>query len=239
MASSGYFNPSLTYDGYKAAEILDPACTECLAKGKYCFEHDNPRSSKCHYCYIGKKPCRQTGRQVSNVRRYSWSKKYEPFGKEFPVSEAPTPDATSGYSALTGSRQRHVARWTNVGGDFPVGGRPIYSSSEAPISRINNEAVVKRITRSSDYPPNPDAEGSDALDGEEVEVVPISAGHPVNSSPSHPPTKRSQSHIIHSTPRNFQPTLSPFILPFLLPQPIFPHQACFKSSSKTIPDSTA
>ncbi|MBW0582307.1 hypothetical protein O181_122022 [Austropuccinia psidii MF-1] len=99
MASSGHFDPSQTYDGYKAVVVLDPACTECLAKGKDCFEHYNPRSSKCHYCYIGKKPCRQTGRQVSNVRRYLWSKTDGPFGKEFPVLEAPTPAATSWYSA--------------------------------------------------------------------------------------------------------------------------------------------
>ncbi|MBW0551159.1 hypothetical protein O181_090874 [Austropuccinia psidii MF-1] len=125
------------------------------------------------------KPCHQTGRQASNVRRYLWSKKYGPFGKELPVSEAPTPDANSGYSALTGSRQRDVARWTNVGGPLPVGVKPIYSN----------------------------AEGSYELDGEEVEVVPNSSGHPVNFSPSHPPAKRIQSHIIHNTPRNFQTTL--------------------------------
>ncbi|MBW0508734.1 hypothetical protein O181_048449 [Austropuccinia psidii MF-1] len=208
MASSGHFDPSQTYEGYKEVEGLDPACTECLAKGKDCFEHYNPKSSKCLYCYIVKKPCSQTGRQVANVRRYLWSKKDGPFGKEFPVSEAPTPDATSGYSALDGSRQRDVARWTNVGGALPVGGRPIYSSLEVPISRINNEGVVKPIRKIANSPPNPDAEGSDELDGEEVEVIPISAGHPVNSSPSHPPAKRLQSHIIHSTPRNFQPTLA-------------------------------
>ncbi|MBW0505116.1 hypothetical protein O181_044831 [Austropuccinia psidii MF-1] len=101
MASSGHFDPFQTYDGFKEVEFLDPACTECLAKGKDCFEHYNPRSSKCHYCYIGRKPCRQTGGQVSNVRRYLQSKKDWPFGKEFPVSEAPTPDANSRYSAYS------------------------------------------------------------------------------------------------------------------------------------------
>ncbi|MBW0490899.1 hypothetical protein O181_030614 [Austropuccinia psidii MF-1] len=116
MASSGHFDPTQAYDSYKAVEVLDPACTEFLAKGKDFFEHYNPRSSKCHYCFIGKKPCRRTGKQASNIRRYLWSKKDGPFGKEFPVSEAPTLDGISGYSALTGSRQRDVARWTNVGG---------------------------------------------------------------------------------------------------------------------------
>ncbi|MBW0499943.1 hypothetical protein O181_039658 [Austropuccinia psidii MF-1] len=141
MASSGHFNPSQTYNGYKAVEVLDPACTEFLA-------------------------------------------------------------------TVTGSRQRDVARWTNVGGPLPVGGRPIYSSSEVPISRINIEGVVKQIRIISNSPPNPDTEGSDELDGEEVEVVPHSAVHLVNSSPSHPPAKRLQSHIIHNTPRNSQPPLA-------------------------------
>ncbi|MBW0552337.1 hypothetical protein O181_092052 [Austropuccinia psidii MF-1] len=136
MAPSGHFGPSQAYDGYKAVEVLDPACTECLAK-------------------------------VSNLRRYLWSKKDGPFGKEFPVSEAPTPDATLGYSACK-------RMWP----DGPMLGAPS------------------------------NAEGSDELDGEEAEVVPNSAGHPVNSSPSQPPAKRFQSHIIHNTPRNIQPTLS-------------------------------
>ncbi|MBW0573029.1 hypothetical protein O181_112744, partial [Austropuccinia psidii MF-1] len=97
-ASSGHFDPSQTYDGYRAVEILDPACAECLAKGKDCFQHYNPQSSRFHYCFIGKKPCCCTGVLSSNVRRYLWSRKNGPFGKEFPVSEAPTPDGTSGFS---------------------------------------------------------------------------------------------------------------------------------------------
>ncbi|MBW0529062.1 hypothetical protein O181_068777 [Austropuccinia psidii MF-1] len=220
MASTGHFDPSQTYDGYKAVEILDPACTKWLAKGKDCFEHYNPRSSKFYYCYIGKKPCHQTGRQVANVRRYLWSKKDGPSGKEFRVSEAPTPDANSGYSA-SGSRQRDVARWPNVGWSLPVGGSPTYSSSEVPISRINNGGVVKQTRRIANSPPDPDAEGSDELDGEEAEVVPHSAGHLVNSSPSHPTAKRLNSHVIHNTPRNFQPTLAtiPTSIPPSSPNP--------------------
>ncbi|MBW0493046.1 hypothetical protein O181_032761 [Austropuccinia psidii MF-1] len=99
MASSGRLDTTQIYDGYKAVELLDPACTECLVKGKDCFEHYNPRSSKFHYCFIGKKPCHHTGKQALNIRRYLWSKKDGPFGKEFPVSEAPTLDGTSGYSS--------------------------------------------------------------------------------------------------------------------------------------------
>ncbi|MBW0555862.1 hypothetical protein O181_095577 [Austropuccinia psidii MF-1] len=134
MASSGHFDPSQIYDGYRAVEILDPACTECLAK-------------------------------------------------------------------LTGSRQRDVARWTNVGGPIPVGGGPIYSSSEVPISRINIEGVVKRIRRIAYSPTDPDAEGSDELNGEEVQVFP----HSVSTQPL---ANRFQSQVIPSTPRAFQPVLA-------------------------------
>ncbi|MBW0579371.1 hypothetical protein O181_119086, partial [Austropuccinia psidii MF-1] len=168
MASSGHFDPSQTYDGFRAVEVLDPSCTECLAKGKDCFQHYNPRSSKCHFFFIGKKPCRCTWVTSSNVRRHLWSRKDGPFGKEFPIPEEPTPDATSGFSQLTGTRQRDVARWTNVGGPIPVGGRPIYSSSEVPISRTITEGVVKivkRVRRIDDSPTDPDAEGGDELDG--------------------------------------------------------------------------
>ncbi|MBW0570513.1 hypothetical protein O181_110228 [Austropuccinia psidii MF-1] len=151
--------PSVLHCSGILIEVPDPACTECLAKGKECFESYNPRSSKCHYCFIRKKPCHCTGNQASNVRRYLWSKKDGPFGKDIPLSEAPT-------IYVTGSRQRDVARWTNIGGPIPVGGRPIYSSSEVPISRINTEGIVKRIRQIADSPPDPNAEGSDELDGE-------------------------------------------------------------------------
>ncbi|MBW0516705.1 hypothetical protein O181_056420 [Austropuccinia psidii MF-1] len=177
MASSGHFDPTQTHDGYKAVEVLDPYRTEFLAKGKYFFENYNPRYSKCHHCFIWKKPCPRTGKQASNVRRHLWSKKDGPFGKKFPVSEAPTLDGTSGYSDCRGM--------------WPDG-----LILEGPSQQI------------SDSLPDPDAEDSDELDGEEVEVVPNSAGHPSNTSPSQPPAKRFQSHIIPSTPRTFQPTLS-------------------------------
>ncbi|MBW0485435.1 hypothetical protein O181_025150 [Austropuccinia psidii MF-1] len=97
---------------------------------------------------------------------------------------------------------------TNVGGPIQVGGRPIYSSSEVPISRINTKGVVKCIRQIFNSPPDPDSEGSYELDGAEVEVVHNSAGHQSSYSPSHPPAKRFQSHIIPSTPRTFQPILS-------------------------------
>ncbi|MBW0477587.1 hypothetical protein O181_017302 [Austropuccinia psidii MF-1] len=93
------------------------------------------------------------GQRIPTSGDFYEVKKDGSFGMEFPVPEAPTPDGTSG--------QRDVARWTHVRGPIPVGGRPIYSSSEVPISRINTEHLVKRIRQISYSSPDPDAEGSD------------------------------------------------------------------------------
>ncbi|MBW0487097.1 hypothetical protein O181_026812 [Austropuccinia psidii MF-1] len=143
-------------------------------------------------------------------------------------------------SSVTGSRKRDVARWTNVAGTIPVGGRSIYCSSEVPISRINTEGVVKRIRQIADSHTEPYAEGSDELGVEEVELVHNSIGHQSSTSPSHPPAKIFQIHIIPSTPRIFQQTLAtiptslppaspssstarPALIPELRPSPI--HQS--------------
>ncbi|MBW0584104.1 hypothetical protein O181_123819 [Austropuccinia psidii MF-1] len=81
-------------------------------------------------------------------------------------------------------------------------------TSAVPISRINTEGVVKRIRRTSDSPPDLDAEGSDEFDGDKVEVVDDPVGQQSSTSPSQPPAKRFQIGLISSTSRNFQPTLS-------------------------------
>ncbi|MBW0511384.1 hypothetical protein O181_051099 [Austropuccinia psidii MF-1] len=155
MASSGNFDPSQTYDGYKAVEGLDPDCTECLMKGRQCFQHYNPCSSK----------------------RYLWSKKDGSFGKEFPVTEAPTPDGTSGYCKFRG-------RWLDG---------PMLEGQFIPVQRFESQGLTTK--------------GCDEPDGEEVEVVLNSVGHQSSTSPSQHVSKIFQSQVIPSTPRSFQPVL--------------------------------
>ncbi|MBW0475868.1 hypothetical protein O181_015583 [Austropuccinia psidii MF-1] len=94
------------------------------------------------------------------------------------------------------------------------------TSSEVPISRTNTEwvvKVVKRIRRIADSPTDPNAEGSDELDGEEVEVDPHLIGHPSRNSSAQPLANRFQSQVIPSTPRTFQPVLS--AIPTTIPPP--------------------
>ncbi|MBW0507795.1 hypothetical protein O181_047510 [Austropuccinia psidii MF-1] len=79
------------------------------------------------------------------------------------------------------------------------------------------------IRQIADSPPDPDAEGSDELDGEEVEVVHNYIGHQSSTFSYDPPAMRFQYHIFH---RTFQPNLSN--IPTSLPP-------ASKSSSTTRP----
>ncbi|MBW0577085.1 hypothetical protein O181_116800, partial [Austropuccinia psidii MF-1] len=180
MASSVHFDPYQTYYGFRAVEVLDPACTECLAKGG-----------------------------IYGVERMGLMGRNSPFLRNLLLMQPQD------------FLNRDVARWTNVGGPIPIGGRPIHYSSEIPISRTNTDGVVKvvkKLRRIVDSPTDPDAEGSDELDGEEVEVVPHSVGHPSSNSSSQPlANTRFQSQIIPSTPRTFQPMLAS--IPTTLPPP--------------------
>ncbi|MBW0471044.1 hypothetical protein O181_010759 [Austropuccinia psidii MF-1] len=93
----------------------------------------------------------------------------------------------------------------------------MYSSSEGPISIINSQAVVKRLRIIANSPTYLNAEGSDELDGEEVEVVPNSIGHQSSASPLKPSSRSFQIQVIPATPRSFEPILS--TIPFSIPPP--------------------
>ncbi|MBW0471556.1 hypothetical protein O181_011271 [Austropuccinia psidii MF-1] len=96
-------------------------------------------------------------------------------------------------------------------GAIPTGGRPTYSISEVPISRINHQGVVKRIRRMADFPTN--------LDGEEVEFVHQTTGHFQDSSPSQSPSQNFHSQVIPVLSQNSNPDslLSPLLFPNIHP----------------------
>ncbi|MBW0578481.1 hypothetical protein O181_118196 [Austropuccinia psidii MF-1] len=143
MDSSGQFDPSQTYDGYKAVEVLDPACSECLAKGG-----------------------------IYGVERMGL------LGKN--------------SQSLSNLLLMELQDFLNLRGP----------NTEGVVK------VVKRIGRIHDFPTDPDAEGSNELDGEEVQVVPHLVGHPSSNSSTQPLSNRFQSQVIPSTPRTFQPILA-------------------------------
>ncbi|MBW0590321.1 hypothetical protein O181_130036 [Austropuccinia psidii MF-1] len=113
--------------------------------------------------------------------------------------------------------------------------KPEVASSEVSISRINTEGVVKRRRQIANSPTEPNSEGSDELEGEEVEVILNSAGHQSSTSISQPAAKIFQSQVIPSTPRNFQPVLS--TIPSSIPPPSPSPFLVLKVRPSTIPHS--
>ncbi|MBW0471007.1 hypothetical protein O181_010722 [Austropuccinia psidii MF-1] len=84
--------------------------------------------------------------------------------------------------------------------------------------------MVKRLQRISNSHTDLDVEGSDDIDGEEVEVVPNSIGHKSSASPSQPASRIFQIQVLPSNPINFQPVLS--TIPSSIPPPSPNPSAC-------------
>ncbi|MBW0548190.1 hypothetical protein O181_087905 [Austropuccinia psidii MF-1] len=80
------------------------------------------------------------------------------------------------------------------------------SPSALPPSVPCGSGVSSRLSSTSMA--SSDAEGSDELDGEEVEVVPHLVGHPSRNSSSQSLANRFQIQVIPSSPRTFQPALA-------------------------------
>ncbi|MBW0499324.1 hypothetical protein O181_039039 [Austropuccinia psidii MF-1] len=77
-----------------------------------------------------------------------------------------------------------------------------------PLPLMVLQGILARIRQISNSPTNPNAEGSDELDGEEVDVVCKSAGHQFCTSPSQPSDIIFQCQVIPSTPKDSQQVLS-------------------------------
>ncbi|MBW0573648.1 hypothetical protein O181_113363 [Austropuccinia psidii MF-1] len=197
-----------------AVEVLDPACTECLAKGKDCFQLYNPNLQNAIFALLERNHVVVPGCHLLTSGGIYGVERMGLLGKNS------QPLRNLVLIKLQDFLNRDVVRWNSVGGPIPVGGRPICPSSEVPISRKNTEGVVKvvkRVRSIDDFPTDPDAEGSDELNGEEVQVVPHSVGHPSSNSSTQPLANRFQSQVIPCTPRTFQPSLAS--IPTTIPPP--------------------
>ncbi|MBW0490044.1 hypothetical protein O181_029759 [Austropuccinia psidii MF-1] len=116
-----------------------------------------------------------------NPRRFWRSiKKGGRFGLEAPVDEPPTSDATSAHSNLPAFRMRGVQQWTNTssswantGGPIHPQGNPIGVAPEVPILVTRKDGRLGKLRRSLVVQDknDTDAEGSDEIDGEELEIT--------------------------------------------------------------------
>ncbi|MBW0571245.1 hypothetical protein O181_110960 [Austropuccinia psidii MF-1] len=182
MAPTEIWDINKTYNGFKSVRVIEPPCTNCNRKGIPCVESATARSTRCQFCNLGKRNCSQAHYSFPENPRRLWSsiKKGGRFGLEAPVDEPPTSDATSGHSNLTGSRMRGVQQWNNtssswaaIGGSIHPQGNPIGVAPEVPILVTRKDGKLGRLKRNLVVQDeiDTDAEGSDEIDGEELEMT--------------------------------------------------------------------
>ncbi|MBW0565725.1 hypothetical protein O181_105440 [Austropuccinia psidii MF-1] len=182
MAPTEIYDINKTYDGFKYVRVIEPLCINFQEKGFPCVDSATAKSTRCQFCNLGKRNCSQANyRFLENpIRLWSSIKKGGKFGLEAPVIEPSTSNATSGHSNFTGSRMRGVQQWTNTnsswantGGPIPPQGNPIGVSPEVPILVTRKNGRIGKLKRNLVVQDeiNTDAEGSDEIDGEELEIT--------------------------------------------------------------------
>ncbi|MBW0553210.1 hypothetical protein O181_092925 [Austropuccinia psidii MF-1] len=174
MAPTEIWDINKTYNGFKSVRVIEPPWVNCQRKGIPCVESATARSTRCKFCNLGKRNCSQAHYFFPDNPRRLWSsiKKGGRFGLEAPVDESPTSDATSGHSNLTGSRMRGVQQWNNTSSCWPTLEDP-FTPKEIPLEWLQrfpfwSPGKMENLVQDEI---DTDAEGSDAIDGEELEIT--------------------------------------------------------------------
>ncbi|MBW0507098.1 hypothetical protein O181_046813 [Austropuccinia psidii MF-1] len=263
MAPTEILDINKTYNGIKSVRVIEPPCINCRKKGVPCVESATARSTRCKFCNLGKRNCSQANHNFSDNPRRLWRsiQKGGRFGLEAPVDEPPTSDATSGHFNLTGSRMRGVQQWTNTSSSWANNGGPIHpqgnpigvapevlifiTGKDGRLGKLKKNLVVQDEN-------DTDVEGSDELDGKELELTtpkqkrriqstslsPVQASTTTNKvirplQPLQPPIRSpTGKSTIASTSTNIQPPVASTSRDPMFPEPESIFDNCFRWNIK-------
>ncbi|MBW0562398.1 hypothetical protein O181_102113 [Austropuccinia psidii MF-1] len=178
MAPTEIYDINRDYNGFKSVRVIEPPCVNYQRKGIPCVESATARSTRCQFCNLGKRNCSQAHYSFPDNSRRLWRsiKKGGRFGLEAPVDEPPT----SGPFNLTGSRMRGFQQlnntrssWANIGGSIHPQGNLIGVAPEVPILVTRKDGKLGKLKRNFVVQDeiDTDAEGSDEIDGEGLEIT--------------------------------------------------------------------
>ncbi|MBW0509683.1 hypothetical protein O181_049398 [Austropuccinia psidii MF-1] len=153
MDPTEIYDINKTCDGFKSVKVIEPPCIDCQKKGAPCVESATARSKRCQLCNLGKGNLSHDNHRFSDNPRRVWSsiKKGGRFGLETPVDEPPTSDPTAGHSNCN-----------------PIGVAP-----EVSILATRKDGRLGKLKRNLVFQDEVDTddEGSDEIDGEELEMT--------------------------------------------------------------------
>ncbi|MBW0565782.1 hypothetical protein O181_105497 [Austropuccinia psidii MF-1] len=158
----------------------EPPCINCWEKGVPCVESATAKSTRCQFCNLWKRIFSQANHNLPENPRRLWHsiKKGGRFGLKAPVDEPPTSDATSGHSNCE-LNDKGIAElliykflgqhWRN----HSPPGQPHWRTPEVPILVTRKDGTLAKLKRNLVVQDenDTDAEDSDEIDGEELEIT--------------------------------------------------------------------
>ncbi|MBW0506506.1 hypothetical protein O181_046221 [Austropuccinia psidii MF-1] len=239
MAPTEIWDIKNTYNGFKSVRVIEPPCINCWKERVPCVESAIARSTRCQFCNLAKRNCSQANHNFPGNPRRLWSsiKKGGRFGLEAPVDEPSTSHASSGHSNLTGSRMRGVQQctitsssWAKTGGPIHPQGNPIGVAPEVPILVTRKDGRLGKLNRNLVVQDENDidAEGSDELDGEELEMTTPIQKRRIQSTSLSPVQASTTTNEVIRPPQPGHPHLPPpppilnYLWPVLLDNPMSP-----------------
>ncbi|MBW0534981.1 hypothetical protein O181_074696 [Austropuccinia psidii MF-1] len=192
MAPKEFYDINKTYDGFKSVIVIEPPCINFQKKGVTSVESTTARSTRCQFCNLGKRNCSQANHRFAENTRRLWSSinKGGRFALEAPVDEPPTSDATSGHSNCNP---------IGVAPEFPI----LVTRKDGRLCKLKRNLVVQDEIYT-------DAEGSHALNGEELEITTPIQKRRIQSTSLSP---AQASTTIHEVIRSPQPPQLPIRSP--------------------------
>ncbi|MBW0569467.1 hypothetical protein O181_109182 [Austropuccinia psidii MF-1] len=214
MVPTKIWDINKAYNGFKSLRVIEPPCTNSKRKWIPCVESATARSARCQFCNLGKRNCSQAHYSFPENCRRLWSsiKKDGRFGLEAPVNEPPTSDATSGHSNCVQKWNNPSSSWEAIGGTIHPQGNPIGVAPEVPILVTRKYGKLGKLKRNlvAQNEIDTDAEGSDGIDGEELELTtPIQKRRIQSLSPSPAQASTTNHEVIRSPKPPQLPNTSP------------------------------
>ncbi|MBW0587569.1 hypothetical protein O181_127284 [Austropuccinia psidii MF-1] len=224
MAPTEIYDTDKTYDGFKFVRFIELPCINFQKNGVPCVESATSRSTRCQFCNLAKTNFSQANHRLADNPKSLWIRirKGGRFALEAAVDELPTSDTTSGHSNFELN-------------DLPI----LVTRKHGKLGKFKRNLVVQDEI-------DTDAQGSEEIDGEELEITtpiqkkriqstllsPVPASttiHEVNRSPQPPqPPIRSPTRpsTLSSTSTNIQPPMASSSRDLIYPEPesIFDHR---------------
>ncbi|MBW0591366.1 hypothetical protein O181_131081 [Austropuccinia psidii MF-1] len=181
MAPTGIYDINKTNYGLKYVRAIETPCINCQKKGVPCVESATARSTRCQFCNLGKRNFSQANHRFPENPRIFWGsiKKGRIFGLEAPVDEPPTSDATPGHS---NSPEVLI----------------LVTRKDGRLGKLKINLVVKDEIYT-------DAEGSDEIDGEELEITTPIQKRRIKSTSISPFPASTTIHEVITSPQPPQP----------------------------------